>query len=354
MGKLRVGIIGCGSIANFHAKGYKELEDKVEIVACSDVNAGKLMNFAKKWNISAAYTNCYEMLAAEHLDCVSVCTWNAMHKSATVAALRSGANVICEKPMALNAEQAKEMMDVAKETGKLLQIGFVRRFGNDADVIKKFAANGTFGDIYYAKAQYLRRNGCPGGWFGDKRYSGGGPLIDLGVHVIDLVRYLAGNPKPVSVYGVTYKNLGLNRASGGKQAWTVKSQRDFDYSVEDFANAMIRFENGLTLNVEASFNLNLKEDVGNIELYGTKAGAKLSPEVEIYTDLAGMFVDIAPSGSTALSFDGLFEREIAGFIDAVNGDAPCIATAEDGYYLMKILDGIYKSAETGHEVMIED
>lgn len=353
MKKLRVGIIGCGSISNSHVAGYKALPDKVELVACCDIDEEKLANYAKRHSIPHTYTDYNEMIAKENLDCVSVCTWNAEHKNATIAALRGGANVICEKPMAMNAVEALEMMNTAKEAGKLLQVGFVRRFGNDADIIRKFTDNGTFGDIYFAKAQYLRRNGCPGGWFGDKAYSGGGPLIDLGVHVIDLVRYLSGNPKPVSAYGVTYKNLGLNRASGGTTAWTIKASDKFKYTVEDFATAFIRFENGLTLNVEASFNLNIKEDIGNIELYGTKAGAKLSPEIEVFTDIAGMFVNLAPAGSSALGFTGLFEREIAGFIDAVNGDAPCRATAEDGYYLMKILDAIYKSAETGHEVAIE-
>ena len=143
------------------------------------------------------------MMAKEELDCVSVCTWNAAHKGATIAALRGGANVICEKPMAMNAAEAEEMLAAAKETGKLLQIGFVRRFGKDADTVREFTDAGVMGDIYYAKATYLRRNGCPGGWFGDKAYSGGGPLIDLGVHVIDLTRYLAGNPNPISAYGVT-------------------------------------------------------------------------------------------------------------------------------------------------------
>lgn len=117
----------------------------------------------------------------------------------------------------MNAEEAEEMQKASEETGKLLQIGFVRRFGNDADALKQFIGAGTFGDIYYAKATYLRRNGCPGGWFGDKSKSGGGPLIDLGVHVIDLVRYLAGLPKPISAYGSCYSNLGPNRAGGGNK-----------------------------------------------------------------------------------------------------------------------------------------
>lgn len=353
MEKLKVGIIGCGGISNCHMAGYKKLADEVEVVAACDIDAEKLKRYAAGYNIPHTYTDYNEMMANEKLDCVSVCTWNAAHCKATIAALRGGADVICEKPMAMNADEATEMMNTAKETGKLLQIGFVRRFGNDADVIKAFEKAGTLGDIYYAKATYLRRNGCPGGWFGDKAYSGGGPLIDLGVHVIDLCRYLAGCPKPVSAYGVTFKNLGCNRAAGGEKAWEHEEDpHGYKYTVEDFASAMIRFDNGFTISVEASFNLNIKNDTGNIELFGTKAGAKLDPKVELFTDNAGMFVNVTPAQDTGLSFDGLFEREIKGFVDAVKGVAPCRAPAEDGVALMKILDAIYKSAATGKSVDI--
>ncbi len=353
MQKLKIGIIGTGGISHYHMAGYKRLEERgeIEISAVCDIDEKKVIAYAEKYNVPKWYTDYNEMMANEKLDCVSVCTWNAAHKGATIAALKGGANVICEKPMAMNAAEAEEMMNTAKETGRLLQIGFVRRFGNDADLVRRFSDAGTLGDIYYAKATYLRRNGCPGGWFGDKSYSGGGPLIDLGVHVIDLVRYLAGNPKPVAAYGVTYKNLGCERAVGGETAWE-KKEGDFEYSVEDFAAAMIKFENGLTLNVEASFNLNIKSDTGDIELFGTKAGIKLSPEVEIFTDMAGHFVDVTPCGNTAFSMDGLFESEIEGFIKASRGEEDCRATAEDGVMIMKILDAIYKSASLGTSVEI--
>ncbi len=355
MAKLRVGIIGCGGISAFHMAGYKRLAEKgiIELAAVCDIDEEKVKAYAEKHNVPAWYLDYNEMMAKENLDCVSVCTWNAAHKGAAIAALKGGANVLCEKPMAMNAAEAEEMMRVAKETGKLLQVGFVRRFGNDADIVSQFRDAGTLGDIYYAKATYLRRDGCPGGWFGDKSYSGGGPLIDLGVHVIDLVRYLGGNPAPVSAFGVTYDNIGCRRAKGGDDAWSGPVSKDgYEYSVEDFASAMVKFDNGLTLSVEASFNLNLEGDMGNIELFGTKAGVKLDPTVEIYTDMAGRYVNVKPTGNTALSFDGLFEREIEGFINTVLGEEECRATAEDGVVLMKILDAIYESARTGVSVEI--
>lgn len=354
MEKLRVAIIGTGGISNVHMGGYKALHDKCEVVAVCDLDENKVKNYAAANGVPAYYTDYNEMLAKEKIDAVSVCTWNSSHKGATIAALKAGCKVICEKPMAMNTAEAEEMLAASKESGNLLMLGFVRRFGNDADIIRKFIDGGTLGDIYYAKATYLRRNGCPGGWFGDKEYSGGGPLIDLGVHVIDLVRFLAGNPKPVSVFGVTYDKLDPNRAGGGQSWVSTTSGYNFKYNVEDFAAAMIRFDNGLTLSVEASFKLNLKNDKGEIELFGTKAGTKIDPQVEFFGDMNGMFVDIKPFGDTSLSFNGLFNREIAHFVDCCLGNCECISPAEDGVTLMKILDAIYESAKTGHEVVINN
>ena len=347
---MKVAIIGSGSIARHHVSGYRACG--AEVTACCDIDPEQARSFAEKNNIPKVYDSMEALFRQEQPDAVSVCSWNASHRDCTVFALDHGAHVLCEKPMALNAVQAREMLDAARRTGKLLQVGFVRRFGQDADAIRKFIENGTLGDIYYAKATYLRRNGCPGGWFGDKSLSGGGPLIDLGVHIIDLMRYLAGNPKPVSAYGVTYKNLGVNRAAGGEQAWTIKNGKvKRPYTVEDFAGAMIRFENGLTVSVETSFNLNCKANTGSFQLYGTKGGVDSASGAEIYTELAGQFVNIAPAKPVSFDFEKAFLAELKGFADAVEG-GECRATAEDGLVMMQILDAIYRSAETGHEVLI--
>lgn len=351
---LNIGIIGAGGIAHCHSQGYKSCSN-VKMTCVCDIDLDKAKAFANEFGIARVYESFEEMIEKEELDGVSVCTWNAAHKAPTIAALNAGINVICEKPMAMNRFEAAEMLEAQKKSGKLLQIGFVRRFGNDAAILKTFIDNGTLGDIYYAKATYLRRNGCPGRWFGDKEYSGGGPLIDLGVHVMDLVRYLCGNPKPVSAYGFTYDNLGYNRASGG-QTWMASNSnavKEFNYNVEDFVGAIIRFDNGLTLNVEASFNLNIKNDVGNIELFGTKSGAKIDPQIEFFTDMNGMLVDIKPSGDSSLSFNGLFENEIKHFVDCIVNKTKCRAEGEDGVVLMKMIDAIYESANTGKVVNID-
>ena len=206
MSKIKVGIIGTGSISHLHIQGYLKNPD-VELYALCDINEERVKAAGEKYKVSRIYTDMNEMLKLEELDAVSVCTWNSAHAPCSIAALKAGKHVICEKPMAMNAEEARAMKKAADEAGKLLMIGFVRRFGNDANIIKDYQSTDFLGDIYYAKATYLRRKGNPGGWFGDKARSGGGPLIDLGVHVIDLTRFLMDNPKPVSVYGATFQKL---------------------------------------------------------------------------------------------------------------------------------------------------
>ncbi len=349
---IKVGIIGTGGISGVHLAGYKKNPD-VEIYALCDINEKNLKRRAEEYGVERLYTDYNEMLKLEELDAVSVCTWNSEHAPAAIAALKAGKHVLCEKPMAMNKEEAEEMKKVAEENGKLLMIGFVRRFGNDCAVVKDFIDNDYLGEIYYAKAQYLRRKGCPGGWFGDSSRSGGGPLIDLGVHVIDLCRYLMGNKKPVSVYGATFKKLGDRKnikSKAGYLSATVSNDDIFD--VEDLATALIRFEGGAVLSVEASFCLNIEKDVGNIELFGTKGGCKLDPELSIYTEMNDYMTNVQLSQPTALSFDGLFENEIDHFVHCIKTGEPCRNPAEDGVELMRILDGIYESARTGHEVVL--
>ena len=352
--KLKIGVIGNGGISGVHLRAYS-LNPNVEIYALCDINEKAMKRRAEEYNVTRLYTDVNEMVKLPELDAVSVCTWNSAHAECAIAALNAGKHVLCEKPMALNAEQAVRMKEAADRNGKLLMIGFVRRFGNDAAIVRDFIDNDFFGDLYYAKTTYLRRKGCPGGWFGDKSRSGGGPLIDLGVHVIDLCRYLMGGCKPVSVYGATFHKLGDKRHIKAKADYVSDGRSNGDiFDVEDMATAMVRFDNGSVLQVEASFTLNLEKDKGTIELFGTKAGAKLDPELKIYTDINGYLANVELTAPTALSFEGLFENEINHFVDCVMNGTPCRAPAEDGITLMRILDGIYESARTGHEVIIED
>ena len=351
---INIALIGVGNIAEAHLTAYRNNPD-VNVIAFCDINPKRLAYMGEKWGVDKLFTDMNEMFAAvPEIDAVSVCTWNAAHAPCTIAALKAGKHVLCEKPMAMNAQEAEEMMATAKECGKLLMIGFVRRHGNDCKIVREFLDTGYFGELYYTKATYLRRHGNPGGWFGNKELSGGGPLIDLGVHVIDLVRFMLGNPKPVSVYGATFQKL-LNRPHiKATKSYHSAGETDHDIcNVEDLASAMIRFDNGAVLSIEAAFSLNIKKPEGKIELFGTKGGAKMDPKLELYSEMNGYMTDMTLSGiETALDFDVIFQNEINHFVACLQNQATCIAPAEDGVMMMKILDGIYESARTGHEVVI--
>ncbi len=352
MAKIKIGIIGTGSISVQHIESYLN-NSNVELYAFCDLNEERLKLMAENYNIKHIFTDMNEMLQLKEIDAVSVCTWNSAHAPCTIAALNAGKHVLCEKPMSVSAEDAKAMKDAADRNGKLLMVGFVRRYGNDCNILKEFIKSDYFGELYYAKATYLRRKGNPGGWFGEKVRSGGGPMIDLGVHVIDLVRYLLGNPKPISVYGATFKKLADRKNIKGKKFYTSSSATDNDIcDVEDLATAMIRFDNGAILSIEASFSLNIKKDEGKIELFGTKGGAKLDPELELYSEVNDYLADITLDAETSLSFDGLFAKEIDHFVSCITDGTPCISPAQDGIELMTILDAIYESAATGHEVIL--
>ena len=353
MSKIRIGIIGTGNISNNHLRAYKSNPD-VEIYALCDIKKELLERVGREHGVTRLYTDKDEMLKLAELDAVSVCTWNSAHAECVIAALNAGTHVLCEKPMSITVEEARIMKETADKNGKLLMIGFVRRFGNDMKVLKDFIDNGSLGEIYYAKATYLRRNGNPGGWFGDKSRSGGGPLIDLGVHIIDFVRYALGNPKPISVYGATYQKL-FNRSNikSSKAYISASASKNDVCDVEDLACAMIRFDNGATLSIETSFSLNKKNDEGKIELFGSKGGVCINPDLEIYTEMNDYLVDVnlrAPSSMGTM--EDIFSKEINHFVDCVKGNCECENPAQDGVELMKILNAIYESARSGHEVIL--
>lgn len=349
--KIKVGVIGLGSISDYHIRAYLAMPD-VEVIALSTLNESRLTKKAKAYGITKIFTDYHEMLELPDLDGVSICTINKEHAKAAIAALKAGKHVLCEKPMALNAIEAKKMEEAATAAGKALMIGFTRRFSTEAELLKSFIDEGLLGNIYYAKANYLRRAGFPGGWFGSKELAGGGPLIDLGVHLIDLVRFLTNKPKAVRVTAFTYDQLGSRSNIIDRGGYKSADSRSTIYDVEDLAVALITFDNGMTLNLETSFSLNLKEDSQKVELFGNRGGAKLDSTLEFYTELNNRLVDVLPAGQKQLSFDELFQKEIAHFIEAINKGIDVLETAKDGIEVMKIIDAIYLSAATGQEVRL--
>ena len=351
MKKVKIGLVGAGGIGNVHLNGYKKL-DNVEIAAICDINPVNLNVTADRFGIEKRYTDIDAMLAAHpELDAVDVCVWNNNHAVCTIKALDAGKHVLCEKPMAYDAKQAEEMLAAAKRNNKLLMIGFSMRFSDQGKIAKDFVDNGYIGDIYYSKAIYVRRHGAPGGWFTDIERSGGGPVIDLGVHVIDLTRYLMGNPKPVSVYAATFDKLGkrdeVKMTAGYQSATTAK---DEPYTVEDSAIAVIRYENGAVTQLETSYHLH-GESITSRQFSGTKGGFVIADDkIKLFTDVNNYLADVnLTTNPPAVSHDA----EMAHFVDCVANGTECLAKAEDGLVIMKILDAIYESARTGHEVILD-
>ena len=353
MKKLRIGLVGAGNIAKAHLNAYKNVAN-AEIVAVCDIDEKVLKATAEQFGIAKAYTSETDMIRNEELDAVDVCVWNCNHASCSIEALNAGLHVLCEKPMATCAEEAKAMIEAAQKNNKLLMIGFVLRFGDEAKIAKDFIDNDYLGDIYYSKATYLRRHGAPGGWFTDKSRSAGGPVIDLGVHVIDLTRYLMGRPKALSVFASTENRLKnrpyLKTSVGWKPDGACKEDI---YDVEDFAVALIKYEGGKTTLLETSYSLN-GETVTKKELFGTKGGVDLNGQkLKIYTEVNDFLADITPVTSNYNESRDMFEAEMEHFVDCALNGTECIASAEDGLEVMKILDAIYESARTGHEVIIK-
>lgn len=353
--KLRIGIIGVGNISNAHIDSYRA-DPRVELYAFCDIDEKRLKLMGERFGITRLYSNLDDMLALPELDAVSVCTWNVSHAECAIKAMRAGKHVLCEKPMAVSVAEAEEMKRVSEETGKLLMIGFVRRFAKDSDILKDYREAGMLGDIYYGRMKNVRRHGNPGSWFADKARSGGGPLLDLGVHLIDLFCYWLGeDAQPVSVYGATFQKL-YNRPEIKElppylaQAYTPDDPCD----VEDMATALIRFNTDAVLQIEVAFTLNIPgAEQNSIEVFGTEGGATFNPELTLSRNLAGHMVDIKPQRSAQPDFTEAFRKEISHFVSCILDGTVCRNPAADGVRLMKILEAIYRSAETGHEVVIE-
>ncbi|WP_054957348.1 Gfo/Idh/MocA family protein [Paenibacillus dakarensis] len=352
MSKIKVGVIGCGSISESHFHAYHSNPD-VEIIAVCDLKEDRARAKAEKYNAANVYTDYNELLANPEVQAVSVCTWNNTHAEISIAALRAGKNVLCEKPLCKTVDEALEVEKAVRETGKFLQVGYVRRHASNIAVLKKFIDAGDLGEIYFAKASLIRRLGNPGGWFSDKERSGGGPLIDIGVHVIDLCWYLMGKPKVKSVSGNTYNKLG-NRSH--IENYDFYKAADYDAAanvntVEDMANVLIRFENGASLMVDVSFTLHAKKDSGMINIYGDKGGAEIEPVLSISTERHNTIINIDPQLTTpGFDFQGAFNNEINHFIDSNLGKHETNSPVEDGVEMIKILNAVYQSAAEGTEI----
>ena len=343
---LRIGLIGAGGIANgAHIPAYRSLGDQVELAAVADVNEATARNTAGRHGINGVYQNYQEMLEREHLDAVSICTPNRFHAPAVVAALRAGCHVLCEKPPAMTADEAREMAQAAQAAGKVLTFGFMYRFNPEVQAARRYAQDGAFGEIYDGRVTAMRRRGIPGwGVFTNKELQGGGPMVDIGVHMLDAALYVMGYPEPKTVMGVTHTRLG-NQEPGVTTMGAWDYQR---YTVEDICNALIRFENGASLMVETSFIANIEpmEEL-QVRLVGTRAGCKFFP-FTVFGEEHGTLTNTGqawfPEGGSG------FEREVAHFVRCIRGEAEPVSTPEEAVKIQRILEAAYRSAESGASV----
>jgi predicted dehydrogenase len=344
--KIRVGVIGTGGISRAQAKVLVEIEG-VEIVAGADVNEEALKEFAEKFDCPQTFTDYNEMLKLDELDAVTVCTPNSLHKAPVIAALQAGKDVMVEKPMAMNAVEGQEMVDAAEAAGKTLCIGFQWRLGPQSQALKKFAREDRFGKVMYVRVEAMRRKGVPSwGVFTSKELNGGGPLIDIGVHAIEVGHYLMGEPKPVSASAQTWTYLGDKPVDipGSFGAWNPEG-----YNVEDLAVGQIRFDNGAIMAVECSFIAHIEKDVFNVTLMGEKGGARMLPPV-VYTDESGAMVNVELQGFPEYPS---MQRKMQDWVAYLRGERETECPASAGLAVQKMLDALYRSAEEGREVAID-
>lgn len=357
MAPIKVGVIGAGNVAVGHLRAYAQNPD-VEIVAVSDVSTERLAVVAQEFHIRHAFADYRQLLALPDVQAVSVCLPNWLHAPVTIEALGAGKHVLCEKPPALTAADAQRMADAAAASGRILMICFNYRYRNDTRFVKRLIDTGQLGSVYYVKASWLRCAGIPGrkgNWFTRKALSGGGPLIDLGVHLLDLTLWLLGYPRPLSVSASTYAAFGPR---GLHYTGTSPEPCDAPYEVEDLATAFIRLDNGATLLLETSWAMHTAagRDEYFLHLYGDDGGVEMNVRnycatdtVRVYRDLAGVPVDSAPH---ALQAGNGHAVAINDFLWCVRENRRPEATPEQGVALMELIEAIYRSAEQKREVLL--
>jgi predicted dehydrogenase len=352
-GKIGIGIIGFGGIAQaVHAPGYRRLADQCEIVAIADIDPTRIEQAkSDKWNIPNAVEDYNKLLEMPEIDAVSICTPNGIHMQATLDALAAGKHVLCEKPMAMNATEAKTMIAKSEETGKKLQIGYNMRFSAGAQSLKRSIDAGMFGSVYHATARAMRRRGVPTwGVFINKELNGGGPLIDIGVHITDMTLWLMGHPKPVAVMGRAEAFIARRKDKPVVGMW---GQWEPDkYTVEDFAAAMIRFEDGRTMHLTSSFVANIDREHFDTQIFGTDAGAFFDAntgQYNLYREEFGTLTDTTAGWQP--NVQSTHGEEIRMFLKAIRENIPVketgAATGEQGLMVTQIIDGIFKSSELG-------
>ena len=357
--KLKVGIIGCGGIANGKHLPSLSKQKQVELVAFCDIIVERAEKAAKQYGVedSLVVKDYKELLKDESIDVVHVCTPNSSHAEISIAALEAGKHVMCEKPMAKTTAEAKEMLEAAERTGKKLTIGYDNRYRADSLHLHKVTREGKLGDIYFAKAHAIRRRAVPTwGVFLDEEKQGGGPLIDIGTHALDLTLWMMDNYKPKAVLGSVFHKLGdKENAANAFGPWDPK-----EFTVEDSAFGFVTMENGATIILESSWALNtLDVDEAKCSLSGTEGGADMKDGLRINGEEHGNLyttnVDLSAGG--VAYYDGESEtqadREARLWVDCILNDTEPFVKPEEAFVVTQILEAIYESAKTGKAIYFD-
>jgi predicted dehydrogenase len=360
--KLRIGIIGCGGIANGkHLPSLSVFKKDVELVAFCDLVEEKAQKAKTEYGAEGAkvYTDYEKLLADKSIDVVHVCTPNRSHADISINALNAGKHVLCEKPMAKSAADARRMVAAAKQSGKKLTIGYQHRHKPESAYLKAIIDRGDLGEIYYAKAFAIRRRGTPNwGVFLNEYEQGGGPLIDIGTHSLDLTLYLMNNYKPRMVVGTKYKKIINPNCANPWGPWDEKT-----HTLEDAAFGFIVMENGATVTLEATWCLNTIEPIqeGSCALHGTKAGAQCkNNQVSINKDEFNRLIDIYPNMTTkgVAFYDGIKETppitEARCWIAAIKNNTDPLVLPEQACVVSELLEAVYTSAASGKPVYFSE
>jgi predicted dehydrogenase len=347
--KLRVAIVGCGGIAQTHLGAFKAMPE-VEVVAGVDIVPARLKTMQEKWGVKAVFRDWRKMLKDVQPDAVDVCTPNGVHARPVIDACNAGCHAITEKPMAMNPKECQQMIAAAKKNKVKLSVGFQYRYHPNTQFLVRARDEGQFGNIMFIKCQALRRRGIPNwGVFGQKEKQGGGPMIDIGVHVIEMAHYFMGSPKPIAASGNVWTYMGHKPSSVVSQwpGWDYKT-----YTVEDLATGQIRFANGAIMQIEASFAAHIEKDIWNFTAIGDKGGCAWDPAA-IYTDRAGTMINSTPNflGSSG-SFNDIHRIKLQNWVNGCLKGTALTAPGEAGMAVQMMIDGVYRSAKAGKEVAI--
>lgn len=350
--KIRIGIIGAGNIGGVHAREFSALSDQCEITAITDVYLPLAQEKATLHGIAAVVETPEALIEREDVDAVIIGVPNQHHAPLAIRAIEAGKHVLLEKPMAINSNEARRIYEASKETGAIVMMAHQMRFESVPMQIKEQVERGELGRIYTAKTGWYRRKGIPGWgtWFTRMDQSGGGPLIDIGVHMLDLALHLMGNPKPVSVYGATYAEFGPKRkgiGTWGKPNW------DGIYDVEDLATALIKMEDGSTLSLEVSWAVHMDTDNAPfVHLMGSEGGASYKAgSGKLLTEKFDRPIETALSKPD--NDEGERTRLSRHFLACIREGKQPITSALSGYTNNLILDAIYESSRTGNEVKLK-